>query len=141
MPGSSAYCAYLERVQLETLGELEEFVHPDVRFKDPFNDVQGIEAMRAILAEMFELIPGITFTIHRRVGTEPEIVIIWTLKGRLRGKPWSVDGSSYLTFDEQGLLTSHIDYWDAASGLYEHFPLIGWPLKAMRRRLQHRPSS
>ena len=139
MSGSLAYCAYLERVQPDTLGELDQFVHQDVRFKDPFNDERGIEAMRAILADLYETIRDIKFTVRNKIGNDPEVMILWTLSGELRNKPWTLDGASHLTLDENGLLTSHIDYWDAASGFYEYFPIIGWPLRAIRRRLRYRP--
>ena len=139
MSGSSAYCAYLERVQPDTLAELDQFVHQDVHFKDPFNDVRGIETMRAIFAELTETIPGISLTVNSRFGNDPDVMILWTLTGNLRNKPWTLDGTSHLTFDENGLLISHIDYWDAASGFYEFFPIIGWPLRAIRRRLGYRP--
>lgn len=136
MPGFSAYCALLENLTADTLDQLDTCVHADVHFKDPFNDVHGIEHMRAILADMFDHVSGLRFKIHERIGEEPKAVITWTLSGTLRGEPWAVDGASYLTFDPSGLLTSHIDYWDAASGLYERFPVIGWLLRAIRRRLR-----
>ena len=139
MSGSSAYCAYLERVQSDTLSELDQYVHQDVRFKDPFNDVRGIEAMRTIFAELAETIRDIKLTVNRRFGNDPDVMILWTLSGTLRNKAWTLDGASHLTFDEDGRLTSHFDYWDAASGFYECFPIIGWALRAMRRRLGYRP--
>ena len=141
MSGSSAYCAYLERLQPDTLSQLDQFVHQDVRFKDPFNDVRGIEAMRAVLADLFETIRDINLTVHSRFGNDPDVMIMWTLTGNLRNKPWTLAGASHLTFDENGLLTSHIDYWDAASGFYEYFPIVGWPLRAIRRRLSYRPQT
>ena len=139
MAGFHAYCDYLESLTHDTLDRLDEYVHENVRFKDPFNDVSGAPAMRAILSDMFEQVSDLQFVIHRRLGNAPEAAIEWTLSGQLMEKPWSVDGTSVLTFDENGLLTAHIDYWDAASGLYERFPVIGWLLRGLRRRLQISP--
>jgi len=40
-----------------------------------------------------------------------------------------------VTFDDNGLVVAHIDYWDAAQNLYERLPLIGWLFAWLRRRL------
>jgi hypothetical protein len=29
----------------------------------------------------------------------------------------------------------HQDYWNAADGLYQHVPLLGWMIRAIRRRV------
>ena len=49
-----AYQLYMETLTPASLADLSTYVTEDVRFKDPFNDVQGIENMRAIFAHMFE---------------------------------------------------------------------------------------
>ena len=51
-----AYQLYMETLTPASLADLSTYVTEDVRFKDPFNDVQGIENMRAIFAHMFETI-------------------------------------------------------------------------------------
>ena len=49
-----AYIAFLERLTLERLDELDALVTPDVRFKDPFNDLRGAQAMKRALAMAFD---------------------------------------------------------------------------------------
>lgn len=137
--GPERYCAYLESLTPATLKYLDQYVSADVHFRDPFNDVTGINRMRAIFEDMFENISNIEFVIADRLTQNQTTIITWTLSGVLLKKSWSVEGASKLTFDDDGLLTAHIDYWDAAGGLYEHFPVVGWLPRVLRRKLRTRP--
>jgi steroid Delta-isomerase len=42
---------------------------------------------------------------------------------------------SELTFDSDGKVARHIDYWDAGKHFYEKLPLLGALLRAIRRRV------
>lgn len=47
---------------------------------------------------------------------------------------WTV-GMSHLRYDADGLVVYHQDYWSAADGLFEHIPVLGWAIAAIKRRL------
>lgn len=137
--GPDGYCAFLESLTPETLEDIGSHVSADVHFRDPFNDVYGIEKMHAVLEDMFDGISNITFQIEDRLDKNDVTIIVWTLSGILFNKPWSVPGTSRLTFNADGYLTEHIDFWDAGAGLYEHIPFIGWLPRALRRKLRIAP--
>ena len=42
------------------------------------------------------------------------------------GKPMVIAGSSHVTCDSDGVVTEHIDYWDASTQIYMQIPVIGW---------------
>ena len=46
----------------ETMDDLLTTVSPQVRFTDPFNDVTGREAFRAIFTHMFETCEAVSYT-------------------------------------------------------------------------------
>lgn len=137
--GADAYCQYLQSITAESVIALDQHVSAKVHFKDPFNDVHGIDSMRAVFIDMFENISDISFDIHDQMSEGNTTIITWTMSGILMKKPWSVDGASRLTFDDGGFLTEHLDYWDAAAGLYEKLPFIGWLPRALRRKLSIQP--
>lgn len=139
--GSSGYCAYLERLTLSALDAFPTFVAPNVHFKDPFNEVHGIEHMRTVFEDMFTHVADLRFDIHHRLSDGDVTLIEWTLGGRLMGRVWQVDGASRLRFASDGKLIEHIDYWDAASGLYERFPVVGGILRILRRKLSAAPGT
>lgn len=137
--GPDGYCRYLENITPENLNEITAHVSQNVHFRDPFNDVHGIDKMHAVFEDMFENISDIEFVIEDRLDKGDVTIIIWTLSGILFKKPWSVPGSSRLTFNDAGFLSEHIDFWDSGAGLYEHIPFIGWLPRALRRKLRIHP--
>lgn len=138
--GLEAYVALLETLSPETLPELRRVTAPGVRFKDPFHEVSGRGAMLAVFERMFHDVQDLDFVVHHWcLADEGAMGLLrWTLSGRVRalnGRPWTVEGMSEIHLDTEGMVTAHIDYWDAASTLYEKLPLIGPVLRAIRRRI------
>jgi len=56
------YRRYLKTLTLETLDALPDYVIDDVRFKDPFNDVHGADAMHRVFRHMFDNVGNVRFT-------------------------------------------------------------------------------
>ncbi|MEM8811670.1 MAG: nuclear transport factor 2 family protein [Pseudomonadota bacterium] len=133
-PGLRAYCAYLEALTPERLADLGDFVDESVYFKDPFNDCHGLTAMKRVLEHMYKTLDGVRFSVQSIVPGDPDSFIAWRFESAWRGRPIEFDGASLLSFTPQGLVSRHIDYWDAASNLYEKMPIIGAPLAFLRRR-------
>lgn len=129
------YRQYLETLRPETLPELLKYVSAEVHFQDPFNDVHGIDAMAEIFRHMFESVGPVKFTVYHAQATGRVGLFSWRFEGQLFGKPWVFDGTSVVTFDEDGMVVVHIDHWDAAQNFYERLPLFGWPFAWLRRRL------
>ncbi|MFP4131669.1 MAG: nuclear transport factor 2 family protein [Thiohalospira sp.] len=119
------------------LDELGGIYAEGARFRDPFNEVEGIAAIRRIFADMFEQAPDARFNVREVVGAAPLLYVRWGFTftpGRAR-EPWSVEGVSRLALDGEGRIVDHIDYWDPAAGIYERLPLLGPVLRWVRRRL------
>ncbi len=135
-----AYVRFFETLTPETLDALRDHVAPDVRFKDPFNDVTGIDAITAIFEHMFETVEEPAFRVlHRAQSAEDDSVwfLRWRLTGRLPallGGDWHVAGMSEIHLAPDGRVAAHIDYWDAGRHLYERLPLIGPIIRLLRRR-------
>jgi len=134
---ADAYIAYYEALSPATLAALETVVTPDVRFKDPFNEVTGVAAYRRLLAKMFAAVPDIRFTVSHQAVDGEACFLRWHCEGTLPalgGRHWSVEGMSELRFAADGRVREHIDHWDAAAQVYERLPLIGGLMRLIRRR-------
>ncbi|SFD04450.1 SnoaL-like domain-containing protein [Thiohalospira halophila DSM 15071] len=119
------------------LEQLNRIYDEEARFRDPFNEVVGIAAIRRIFADMFEQAPDARFTVQEVIGAAPLLYVRWDFTftpGRAKA-PWSVEGVSRLALGEDGRIVEHIDYWDPAAGIYERLPLLGTVLRWVRRRL------
>ena len=129
-----SYREFLEALTPESLHQLKDHVAPDVRFCDPFNDVQGADAMERIFHHMFENVGLVKFSVSKILSDGETCLMAWRFEARLGSAPWSFEGTSAIRFDVDGRVTEHIDYWDAAA-LYERLPIIGWLLRKVRRKL------
>jgi steroid delta-isomerase len=73
------------------------------------------------------------FSEKQRVG-----YLLWNMNAKSRHlgrKDLDIEGVSQVTFNSEGKVTAHFDYWDAAVGLYEKLPLISFILKNIRKRI------
>jgi steroid delta-isomerase len=129
---------YYERMTPASLEALGEVYAADVAFKDPFNDIRGIEALRHILAKMFDDLEDARFVITEAVAEGDQAFLVWDFHFRV--KRWQpavarrIHGASHIRFDAAGKVAVHRDYWDAAEELYEKLPLVGAAVRALRRR-------
>ena len=57
------------------------------------------------------------------------------LKKLKKGETLRSVGVTHVRFDEQGKVAVHQDYWDAAAGLFEHVPMLGGAIRAIKKRL------
>ncbi|WP_050476545.1 nuclear transport factor 2 family protein [Herbaspirillum rhizosphaerae] len=115
------YCT-LTRQSVRHIGQ---FYAPDVRFKDPFNDVQGIPAVMAVYEHMFDTTDNPRFVIDDRVVDGDQAFITWAFQFGLKGKPYVIVGGTHLKFNADGLVILHRDYWDAAEELLQKLPVVG----------------
>lgn len=134
---AAAYVSYFERLDPENLDELRDLCAVDVRFRDPFNDVQGHDQIVRIFAKMFEDVAEPKFEVLDNALSGSNSYLRWVMrfKNKKNGKLFSIEGMTEVHFDQFGKVTAHLDHWDAASQLYEHHPLLGGVFRIIRRRL------
>lgn len=141
---------FIQHFESLTRGSLDQVIQcyaADTRFKDPFNDVSGQAKVRAIFEDMFDQLHEPAFTIVSVIEQPPrsgaddshEVFLTWDFKFRFRRFRTQVNqcvrGASHIHFDQNGLVTEHRDYWDAAGELYEKVPLLGSLMRWLARRL------
>lgn len=136
-----AYADFYEALTPERLPELSELCAPDVRFKDPFNEVRGVAALTLVFAKMFEDVEAPRFRVDDiAIGAE-RAYLRWrfTFRRKGGGREAVIDGMTEVGFDAQGRVAEHIDHWDAASQLYERVPLLGSLIRLVKRRIAAAP--
>jgi ketosteroid isomerase-like protein len=126
------YFEHLERADLERLGEIYT---DDAWFKDPFNEVQGLPAIRRIFDHMFDTLDAPRFVIHEAVAEGATGFLTWDFVFRRAGGELVVRGASHLRLAADGRIEMHRDYWDAAEELYAKLPLLGGLMRWLKRRL------
>lgn len=121
----------------ERLDSLHSCYAAQAHFKDPFNDVYGIEAIRQIFAHMFTTVDSPQFVVTEQVVQGSQAFLVWEFRFRMRrwrtGQAQTICGGTLLRFDDQGLVFDHRDYWDAAQELYEKLPVLGALMRWLRQ--------
>lgn len=130
---------FYESVSLATLPRIADLYAADARFKDPFNEVQGVPAIQRIFRHMFTQVEAPRFVVTERIAQYDSAMLAWRFEFGVRvGKtvrPQVVHGVTHFKFDSHGKVSLHRDYWDTGEELYMKLPVLGGLLRALRRRL------
>ena len=129
--------AMFESLTPQDVARLAEFYTADARFKDPFNDVQGVPAIQRIFAHMFEALDEPRFVVRDIVAEGDQCFLTWDFLFRMKRfsrEPQVIHGGSHLRFAADGRVALHRDYWDAAEELYEKLPAIGGLMRWLKKR-------
>ena len=129
---------YFETLTPEGVAHINTLYSPQARFVDPFNDVVGLPAIEGVFAHMFVALEAPRFVITERIAQGQQCFLTWDFHFRFKNfqkdTPQTIRGGSHLVFSEDGLVTLHRDYWDAASELYEKLPVVGSVMRWLKKR-------
>jgi hypothetical protein len=129
---------FFETLTPQSVGQLGQLYDEQARFKDPFNEVRGLAAITHIFEHMFVALHAPRFVVTGQVVQDRQCFLTWEFRFRFKSFRQSTEqtilGASHLVFSEQGLVTLHRDYWDAAEELYEKLPLVGSLMRWLKKR-------
>ncbi|MBW8313421.1 MAG: nuclear transport factor 2 family protein [Hydrogenophaga sp.] len=129
---------WFESLTPGNLGQLEVFYTADARFKDPFNDVRGVPAITQIFKHMFVALHEPRFVVTQQIVDGAQAFLVWEFRFRFKRfdtvTEQVIHGGSHLTLAEDGRISEHRDYWDAAEELYEKLPGLGALMRWLKRR-------
>lgn len=135
----SRYLAFFENLTNESVDDLRNLTTPEVRYRDPFADAKGIDEATAYMHNWFQVFSELHFIIgDYAIDLDNQIGFgDWIMKFRIRRNPekiWEIEGVSKTTFNKDGKVVDHIDYWDP-SPLFESVPFLGRAVTLIKRRL------
>ena len=137
-PDIARLTACFESLAPGSIPQLVALYAPNAHFVDPFNDVQGLVAIEGIFRHMFLALDAPRFVVTGQVVQGAECFLLWDFHFRFKRfdtqTVQTIRGTSHLVFSEDGLVTLHRDYWDAAQELYEKLPLIGGLMRWLKKR-------
>ena len=136
-PRAQRVIAAFEALKREDLSRLGQLYADDARFKDPFNEVQGLPAIRGVFDHMFAALDSPRFIVTQAIVQGDQCFLVWDFLFRFRrfsSELQTVRGGSHLKFAADGRIALHRDYWDAAEELYEKLPGVGALMRWLKRR-------
>jgi ketosteroid isomerase-like protein len=134
-----AYGDLFASLSAKTLGKLDDLVHEDIVFRDPFHEVKGREAMKRILARMFTEFDKPRFKVADLAMGDDHGFIQWRFESGSTSKSGvSFDGMSAVSFCPDSSILLHQDYWDAAASIHARLPLVGPVVRLINRTIARR---
>lgn len=134
------YAQFFENLDEEvTIDAFKEFFEVDAVFVDPFNRVMGVEKIYAIFQSMYQDLISPRFTVIEIVQNDSIAYLRWKFDFTFSFNSivQSFEGVSRVEFADCGKVKSHVDYWDAASNIYEKLPYAGALVRLLKRKLAH----
>lgn len=128
-----------DRLDRTNLHLLDSIYAPEVVFEDPLHRVEGIEALRAYCARLYDGVVSCRFHFTDRVLSGDRAAVQWTMEMRhARFRPREtlrLPGASFLRFRADGLVDLHRDHFDAGAMIYERVPVLGAVVRAIKARV------
>jgi steroid Delta-isomerase len=128
---------WYETLSAQSLEGIGELYREMAVFKDPFNEVRGLAAIRAVFEHMFATLQQPRFVVRDIVAQGEQCFLAWEFHFVARGmgaQRQTIRGATHLCFAGDGRVAWHRDYWDAAEELYEKPPLLGALMRWLKRR-------
>jgi len=111
----------------DNVEEFRKLASPELRWIDPFTEVEGIDQVVAIMHKWSNVLIDIKFEIkdYSRNGQILFLQMLMTFEvKKMPGKKQEIDYVKKVIFDEGGLVVEAKEYWDTTPAL-ENIPVLG----------------
>lgn len=127
---------YFENLSVNDVSRMHEIYTESAYFKDPFNEVTGLEPIKHIFGHMFQKVEQPRFVILTTIYENNQAFLSWDFFLRFKGESQErkIHGATHMRFASDGRIEYHRDYWDAAEELYEKLPLVGGIIRFLKRQ-------
>jgi steroid delta-isomerase len=123
-------------IAVDSVHHLAKLYTDDAYFKDPFNEVRGIDNILPIFTHMFTQVDEPRFVVTGSVLQGEQAFLTWDFSFRMKrfsSDEQCIRGATHIRFAADGRVEFHRDYWDAAEELYEKLPVLGTLMRGLKR--------
>ncbi len=128
---------FFEAVTPESVRELAASTYAeDAYLNDTLAAIEGAPAIEAYFLDALESADVLRVDFRSIAVDGVDVYVRWrmhmevpALKG---GEPLLSHGVSQFRFDDELRILLHKDFWDSASGFYEHVPVLGRVIRGLR---------
>jgi len=121
-------------------GKVADVYAAELFFHDTLKTIRDVEELEVYFLETAEMLKHSSVRYDDVVrGENGDVYVRWKMTYRSKKLAKDQDivtiGMSHLRFDEEGKVILHQDFWDSTRGIFEHVPLIGAGIRAVKKRL------
>lgn len=135
MKNTNELFVWYESLSKSSLKDINNYYAANAYFKDPFNELVGIEGITKIYLDMFEKLENPRFVFIDKIIKDDQMFLTWDFIFRVKGKEYRIHGSSHLKLNEKLLIIYHRDYWDVGEELLLKIPVIKNIYGALRKKI------
>ncbi|MEA9391268.1 nuclear transport factor 2 family protein [Acerihabitans sp. TG2] len=121
------------------LAILPEIYHAEVVFINPISQRSGIDALVNYYSQLLTKMNYFHLDIHKSLIVGDEATLFWRMRYSHPacddGEALELEGISHIKIADQRILYQQ-DYYDLGAMIYEHVPLLGNAIKALKNRLK-----
>lgn len=118
---------------------IDEIYADSLFFNDTVHTFTDRETLKVYMAQTGANLNRSEVEIHQVLRDGPDVFVRWTMFFQVGDGDGAIRstsiGISHLRFNADGQVVVHQDYWDSASALYSHLPIVGFVLRAAQDRL------
>lgn len=138
--GLERFRAYWSELNTGRVNEwLPKVYAENVWFNDTVKTITNRAALLVYMLHTASLVKSTRVEIRDIATTDEGYYVRWQMTVEPAnpdyGTVWRSIGVSHLRLNADGQVILHQDYWDSASGMYEHFPVLGWMIRNIKARL------
>ena len=135
---------YYEQFSQRPMAELADLYARDVHFIDAIHDIDGFDGLKRHFESMCSGLIECRFEFMAETVTADDAWFQWRMHYRhprlKKGAPLIIVGASHIIWyneagSEPGKVKYHEDFYDMGAMLYEHIPLLGRLILALKNRL------
>lgn len=124
---------YGDLSETNVAAKVRDVYAPGAWFNDTIATEVGIDAIEKYLRKTAEGTEKVSARINDVAVSGSDCYVRWTMEIRTKnlagGQPIITEGVSQLRFDGEGRIVLHQDFWNPATGIYQHLPLLGPALR------------
>lgn len=134
--------AYADLSSPHTEANILSLYAENIYFHDTLQQFDQRSTLASYMGSMAQSIESSSVQVDQVLRDGSDVFLRWTMQFVSRTSGGEVVsetiGMTHLRFNEHGEVILHQDFWDPASGLYRHIPVLGWLLHQIDRRIgQH----
>ncbi|MEE8729311.1 MAG: nuclear transport factor 2 family protein [Rahnella inusitata] len=132
-------CDFYRHLDMSLLPQLSRIYHPHVVFIDPVSHYDGVDALERYFAQLLKKVNYCRFDIQPALVQGDEASLFWRMEyshpSLKKGHAMSLNGASHLRLAENRIIYQR-DYYDLGAMIYEHVPMLGGAVRAIKARLK-----
>lgn len=132
------FVQYYKDFNLADNEQFEKVYAIDVKFIDPFHQIQGRQQLLQYFEKMMERVVECHFEILDVCEKDQSAVVVWDMSFRHKSIKKSqlikVPGTTHIKFQD-GKIIYHRDFFDSAQLIYKNIPFIGRVIRFIEGRM------